>query len=463
MILPFLLALLAFLALLPILLPLMKGSRPVASRASFDQAVYRDQLRELDRDIARGLVTQTDADASRLEIQRRLLAADRLPSLQTRVSRSPILAAAIFLTIALGSVATYLSLGAPTVPDQPFASRATSSPDMAGPDAMRQAAEQLAEKLKQNPSDAQAWLLYARSLAILTQWDKAEDAYQHAIDLGQTSPEVLADHAEMLVMQAHGTVTPATEAIFRQILQTDPGNVAARYYLATAAGQAGEPRKAIDALQALLADMPANSPFRDQIGERIAEAAREAGIPVPTLAAGKPPMVETPSAEAAPPGPDDKAVADAANMPNEQREAMIRGMVSQLAAKQQASPGNLDGWLRLGRAYAVLHEPEQAADAYEKAAALKPDDVSIPLQEARALLSDHKPADRMPPRVVALLKRVEARDPNEPVMLWYLGVDAAQDARSNDAQRYWRALVAQLPVGSEDQRMIQQAIDTLPK
>ena len=458
MILPFLLALLAFLVLLPILLPLLQGSRPVASRASFDQAVYRDQLRELDRDIARGLVTPAEADASRLEIQRRLLASDRLPSLQVRVSRSPILAAAIFLIIALGSVATYLSLGAPGVPDESFASRSTGGADMAGPDAMRQATKQLAEKLKQNPLDAQSWLLYARTLAILTEWDKAEDAYRHAIDLGQTSPDVLADHAEMLVMQAHGTVTPATEAIFRQILQTDPSNVPARYYLATAAGQAGEPRKAIDALQALLADMPANSPFRDQIGERIAEAAREAGIPVPALAAGMPPAVDT-----ALPGPDDKAVADAAAIPNEQREAMIRGMVSQLAAKQQANPSNLEGWLRLGRAYAVLHEPEQAADAYNKAAVLKPDDVSIPLQEARALLGDHKPADRLPPRVVALLKRVEARDPNEPMVLWYLGIDAVQDARPNDALRYWKALAAQLPAGSEDQRMIQQAIDTLSK
>ena len=74
MILPFLLALLAFVALLPILAPLLRGSRPAPARASFDQAVYRDQLHELDRDIARGLITQTEADAARLEIQRRLLA-----------------------------------------------------------------------------------------------------------------------------------------------------------------------------------------------------------------------------------------------------------------------------------------------------------------------------------------------------------------------------------------------------
>ena len=65
MILPFLLALLAFGALLPIVAPLLRGSGPVASRANFDQAVYRDQLRELDRDIARGLITPADADCSR--------------------------------------------------------------------------------------------------------------------------------------------------------------------------------------------------------------------------------------------------------------------------------------------------------------------------------------------------------------------------------------------------------------
>jgi cytochrome c-type biogenesis protein CcmH len=149
-------------------------------------------------------------------------------------------------------------------------------------------------------------------------------------------------------------------------------------------------------------------------------------------------------------------------MPPEQRDAMIRGMVANLAAKQQADPTNLDGWLKLGRAYAVLHQPQQSAEAYDKAAALKPDDVSIPLQEARALLSDHKPTDKIPDRVIALLHRVEAVDPKEPMVLWYLGIAAVQDAHPDQARQYWQALVARLPAGSEDQRMIQAAIDTLP-
>jgi cytochrome c-type biogenesis protein CcmH len=217
--------------------------------------------------------------------------------------------------------------------------------------------------------------------------------------------------------------------------------------------QAGEPRKAIDGWQALLAEMPADSPLRPQLGQRIAEAAQAAGIAVPELAKG------TTSAPAA--GPDAKAAAEAADMPEKQREAMIRGMVASLAAKQEADPKNLDGWLRLGRAYGVLHEPDKAAAAYDKAAALKPDDVSIPLQEVSALLSGHAPTDRLPPKVIALLKQVEAKDPQQPLMLWYLGMAAAQDGNKEQAQHYWSQLLTKVPPDSQNARMIQSAMDTL--
>jgi cytochrome c-type biogenesis protein CcmH len=463
LILPFLLALLAFVALLPLLVPLLRGSRPVPARADFDQAVYRDQLQELDRDIARGLVTDTEADTTRLEIQRRLLAADHVPALPSRLTRSPLVAGFVFLVVGLGSVGLYMWLGAPGVPDTPFAARPAAEAANSDEAALQQAADQLAEKLKQNPSDQQGWLLYGRSLAMLSQWDKAEDAYRHAMDLGANSPEVLSDHAEMLVMAAGGTVTPAAETAFNQILKADPGNGLARFYLAMALAQAGEPQKAIAGWQSLLADMPADSSARQIIGQRIAEAAKAAGIPMPELAKGAAPAEATPGGAAGQSGagPDEKAVADAASMPEEQRQAMIRGMVEKLAAKQQADPSNLDGWLRLGKAYAVLHEPDKAADAYDKAAALRPDDMSIPLQAARAFLAELKPPARIPPRVIAWLKQVEARDPQQPVVLWYLGLAAVQDSRPDDARRSWKTLQAQLPAGSEDAKMVQTALDAL--
>jgi cytochrome c-type biogenesis protein CcmH len=455
LILPFLLAVLAFGALLPIVAPLLRGGRPVASRGSFDHAVYRDQLRELDRDIARGLITPADADAARLEIQRRLLAADKVPAAPSSLSRSPILALMVVVIVGAGSAGSYLWLGAPGLPDEPFSGRKAELTHDDAPSSLQRATAALAAKLKQNPSDAAGWLLYGRSLATLSQWDQAEDAYRHAMDLGQTSPDVVADHAEVLVMQAGGTVTPAAETAFRQVLKADPSSGMARYYLAVAAMQAGEPRQAIDGFQALLAELPANSPLRAQLGQKIAEAAHAAGIPVPELAKGTPP--------APAPGPDADAIAGAENMPDKQRQAMIRDMVAKLATKQDVDPGNLDGWLRLGRAYAVLHEPDKAVDAYEKAANLRPGDVSIPLQEARALLSDQAPTDKLSPRVVGLLKHVEATDPDEPLVLWYLGMAAAQDGRTDEARGYWGRLLTKMPAGGEDAKMIQSALDALSK
>jgi cytochrome c-type biogenesis protein CcmH len=455
LILPFLLAVLALGALLPIVAPLLRGSRPVASRGSFDQAVYRDQLQELDRDLARGLITPADADAARLEIQRRLLAADKVPAPPSRLSRSPILALTVFVVIAGGAVGSYLWLGAPGLPDEPFAARKAEVTHGGNPASLQQATTALAAKLKQNPSDAAGWLLYGRSLAMLNQWDQAEDAYRHAIDLGQTDPDVVADHAEVLVLQAGGTVTPAAETAFRQVLKADPTSGIARYYLAVAAMQAGEPRQAIEGFQALLVEMPADSPLRPQLGQKVAEAAHAAGIPVPELAKGASP--------APAPGPDADALANAANMPDEQRQAMVRDMVAKLAAKQDADPGNLEGWLRLGRAYAVLHQPDKAADAYDKAAKLRPDDVSIPLQEVRALLSDQAPADKLPPRVIGLLKHIEATAPDEPLVLWYLGMAAVQDARIDEARGYWSKLLTKMPPGGEESKMVQSGLDALSK
>jgi cytochrome c-type biogenesis protein CcmH len=430
LILPFLLALMAFCALLPIMVPLLRGSRPVASRGSFDQAVYRDQLQELDRDIARGMITPADAEAARLEIQRRLL---------------------VFLVISAGSIGSYLWLGAPGLPDEPFSGRKAETAHAVGPTALQQATAALAARLKQNPSDAAGWLLYARSLSQLSAWDQAEDAYRRAIDLGQTSVDVIAGHAEMLVLQAAGTVTPAAEAEFQKVLKADPSSGIARYYLAVAAMQAGEPRQAIDGFQALLAEMPADSPLRAQIGLRIADAARAAGIEVPELAKGTP----------AEPAPD--AASGAANMSDEQRQVMISGMVASLAAKQEADPGNVEGWLRLGQAYAVLKQPDKAADAYDRAAKLRPDDVSIPLQEMRALLSGQAPTEKLPPRVIALLKRAAQSNPDEPLVLWYLGVAAVQESRIDEARADWGRLLAKLPPGGEDAKMVQSAIDTISK
>jgi cytochrome c-type biogenesis protein CcmH len=466
---PFLLAGLAFLTLLAIVAPLMRGQTRGGPDASYDQAVYRDQLEELDRDIERGLLTADDASSARLEIQRRLLAADRAArpaaTLGPGPSRNPAVAVVVFLVVAAGSIGTYLRIGAPGMPDMPFAGRPPDATAAADSEQirLRKAADQLADRVKVDPSDAKAWLLLGRTDALLSRWDDAIAAYRQAIALGQTDTGTTAALAEVLVMGAGGTVTPAAEAAFKSVLAADPASGVARYYLGLAASQAGEPRKAIDLWQGLLAEMPADSPMRGQIGARIAEAAGAAGIPPPPLATGTSP--------AAPGGSGANAVVrggvppdtQAGSSSDEQQQAMINGMVARLAARQAADPANLDGWMRLGRAYAMLRDTDKATDAYDKAMALKPDDPAVALQAAQDLSRAQDPNQPLSPRLIAVLKQAQATNPKEAVVLWFLGIAALQERHPDEAKRYWTDLLGVLPASSPDARTVQSALDMLAK
>jgi cytochrome c-type biogenesis protein CcmH len=464
---------LACAALLPLALPLLRRAWPVAESGSFDRAVYRDQLRELDRDVARGLLTETEAVTVRLEVQRRLLAAGSRPGTKTAVrsGSSPVLASLVVLFAAGGSVAVYAQLGAPGIPDTSASPRTSAStltaasgaastdapappghPDILDQHDLAQALGKLAAKLKADPSNADGWVLYARTAGSLHRWDHAADAYRHALALGRSNPDIQAGLGETLTLQADGIVTPAAHDAFVVALKDDPKNDVAQYYLGIAAGQAGEPAQAIARFQALLGDIPQDSPMRDEIGKRIAEAAAAAGLPVPQLATGTPAEV---------PDPDAAAMAEVASMPAGEQKTMIAGMVAKLAARLEVEPRDAEGWMRLGRAYVVMGDRDKGADAYERAVALEPGELGVRLQVVEGLLTGLKPDDALPPRAVAMLRQVETIAPEEPEVLWYLGVAAARDAHPADAKQYWARLLAKLPAGGEDAKMVKGAMDQL--
>jgi cytochrome c-type biogenesis protein CcmH len=229
----------------------------------------------------------------------------------------------------------------------------------------------------------------------------------------------------------------------------------------------------------VLADIPQDSPMRAEIGRRVAEAAKSGGLPMPVLAQGTPPQGTPPQGtppqgtppqgtppqgmppQAAPSGPDAAQMAAAAGMSPADRKAMIAGMVAKLAADMQANPGNLDGWMRLGRAYAVLGERDKASDAYAHAAALRPGDVGVRMQAVQSLLEGIKPGDPLPPEAVTLLDQVQAMAPDQPELLWYQGLIAARAAQPDRARAYWGRLLRSLPADGEDAKVVKAAIDAL--
>jgi cytochrome c-type biogenesis protein CcmH len=124
-------------AMLAVLLPLR---RRAPARSGSDVAVYRDQLEEIDRDRAAGLVGAAEAEAARVEISRRLLAAAAPPGradapVEAKWGRRAAALAGVVM-LPLGSAGLYLALGSPGVPSEPLASRSAAAPATTSIEAM---------------------------------------------------------------------------------------------------------------------------------------------------------------------------------------------------------------------------------------------------------------------------------------------------------------------------------------
>jgi cytochrome c-type biogenesis protein CcmH len=428
----------------------------IPGRGAFDRAVYRDQLNEIARDVERGLLTPTEAASARLEIERRLLASDADADRRAQPAPRPTargLTATLAVLVPLGAIGLYLVHGSPRMPDEPYearaAERAVSIPK-GGLDLDKTAAA-LEARLKAEPGSLEGWILLARTQSARKHWQESADAYHQAMALAKDRTDIAAAYAEVLVMASDGIVTPAAKAALDDVVARDPKNPSARYYLALAKAQAGDVQGAIDAWQSLISEAPANASWVQMVRQRVAETAKSAGLPVPA-----PPVATPPS-----PGPSADDVAAAAQLSPEERTAMIGGMVDRLALRLKDAPDDLQGWLRLGRAYDVLKEPEKAADAYAHAARLKPEDPAILRSEIDAMMADRSPTDPIPETALAVLKQLQALDANEPRALWYLGLAAAQAHQIDEAKTYWQKLLTVLPPDGADRKMVADALAAL--
>jgi cytochrome c-type biogenesis protein CcmH len=351
---------LTFLAMGLFLAPLLWRRRPGVSSEAYNLAVYRDQLAEIERDVDRGVLNAGEAESARTEIARRMLALPQSGAAPRAATRGSVLAIA-GAVIALPFVAwtLYWQLGSPALPDDPFAARRAQAASAVGPRTdMAAAVAKLAEHLHDHPDDLTGWVLMGRSQIDFGRYHDAADAYRRAARLSNNRPDIVGDLAEALVLEAGGTITDAAKADFEAALKDPASAPRSRYYLALAALQHGDPKAALQGWVDLEADSAPDAEYMPLLQRRIADTAKRAGIDPATLktSSGQP----LPSPEA---------------------------MVARLAAKLQEHPDDPDGWTRLGRSYMVLGHPDKAADAYQHAVTLKPDDAGLKaaLEQAKAL------------------------------------------------------------------------------
>jgi cytochrome c-type biogenesis protein CcmH len=240
----------------------------------------------------------------------------------------------------------------------------------------------------------------------------------------------------------------------------EPGDPRALFYLGQTDFEAGEPRAALDRWRRLLAESPADAPWRPQVVENLRAAAKELELDPDKL------LAEIPSPPAGPPAPQPSAedVAEAAAVAPEDRMAMIRGMVDKLQARMDADGSDVEGWLRLAQSRSVLGEADRARATYEKALALHPNEPSLLKGYALLLVGPAGASSDLPrvdDRANELLTRAASLQPDDPDIWWLLGVRALQDGREDQARQAWQKVLARLDPGQPEYQSIKTRLDGL--
>jgi cytochrome c-type biogenesis protein CcmH len=439
-------ALMTLAAIAAVWWPLARRQKSV--RSGSDIAVYRDQLEEIGRDEAASRIGNVEAEAARIEVSRRLIAAAETAKAAS-VAAAPAspgryrwatLAAAIVL-LPLGAGITYLSLGSPNL--VPVSMNAAGQEPLPG--GIENTVAEVETYLENNPKNGRGWELLAPVYLRLGRFNDAVRARRNALEIFGPDAARLGDLGEAIIMASNGVVTPEAKSLFERANAAEPEDVMAQYYLGLSAKQEGRRDEAVQRWTALVSSAREGAEWLplvknalakvDEKGpsvaaarpsaaavappehnggaieamvERLAERLKNDGSDVPGWVQlvrsyrvlGKADKVKIAIADAhaalandqealqrldqglvaldtegasgpaaaapapaAPKGPSASEVATAAEMAPADRNGMIEGMVARLAQKMAENGSDVDGWLRLIKAYAVLGERDKALAA----------------------------------------------------------------------------------------------------
>jgi cytochrome c-type biogenesis protein CcmH len=363
------------LALATVLMLIWPLIRPIAGGAGAeardvrDAQIYRDQLDEIERDLARGTISAGEAQGARAEVSRRLITATGRGEAAASVEPAPHghsrLMAGAALIVAPGlAVMIYLANGMPGQPDLPFGDRPTSNvgqlerpsqaeaevmfapePLTAPTPEMQEYAgmmEQLETVLAQRPNDAKGLEMLAIGYMRLQRYGDSWRAYERLIAVigDDADAGFFASMAEAMVLASGGYVSPEAERAIGVALTRDPSMPLARYYAGLLMAQDGRMDEAIAIWERLRAETPTDAPWLEFLDGMLAEAkARRDGTP----------------------GPSAADIEAAGAMSPEERQAMIEGMVAQLEDRLTTQGGEVEEWLRLMNAYTQLDRRDDAA------------------------------------------------------------------------------------------------------
>jgi cytochrome c-type biogenesis protein CcmH len=352
---------------------LFRRDRSGRADTAEDIDVYRDQLSEIERDVARGVLSAEEAEPVKVEVSRRILAADRKAREGTPAGNEPKpLNLALALILLLGmtaiAIALYSRIGAPGYGDQSLSDRlagieaaksgranqATAEaaigemPASDADPAYLELVERLRQVMQERPDNTEGHRRLAQAEATLGNFRAAHEAQARVVELtGGESPDDVRTYAEYLILAAGGYVSPEAEVALVAALTLAPDDPFTRYYAGLLFDQTGRPDRAFNLWRGLLESSGPDDPWVPPIEAQIEGAAARAGISYRLPAIGS---------------------------TGEEQSERIRGMVAGLADRLATEGGTPEEWARLVRAYGVLGETENAAAIWVEAQELFQDD-----------------------------------------------------------------------------------------
>ncbi len=340
----------------------------------------------------------------------------------------------LILSICLSASVIYLSKGVVGLPDSPKNYDVQTLQNIQNHKAEVQRLQKI---LQDDPENVNAQLQLARLWGEVANYSEAEAIYQKLLQ--QPLPVKVAIGAklmlgETMILGNEGEISQTAQQLFTEVLAQDENNIGAHYYLNLYRAQQGFVAEAKQNLQKLYDQVPQDSPWRKilltQLGAEL-------------------PSVKLPSL-------DPEIIADAEQLTPEERSAMIEQMVAGLALKQQQKPDNLQGWLRLVRAYGVLGNSAKQIDALRNAVRLAADDIALSIELTRLLRKQNQ--GKQNAEIIELLQVIYRKDPKNIEALWFLALADVEANQLAKAKVKFQKAINLLPENSEQRKELEKYI-----
>lgn len=279
---------LALLAIAFTIAPLLNSGNPEADvdQNQVNLDLFKQQLAELDNDLAAGKLEQHQYDAARHDLERELLydIGGTAATPKTIAGGGRWAAPVLALAVPLVAVGLYQVIGYQEMIERMQAGTVSPIADAhaGGADGMPPLdvlVERLAERMEQNPDDLEGWIMLARTYFTLGQPEPALAAIQRAYALEPDNTEVMLHLAEATAANQDNSLEGRPAELISAVLKQEPDNASARWLSGMIAFQRQQYNAAAVNWQRVLDQLdPADEQAADLRG-LIAQARQRAGAP----------------------------------------------------------------------------------------------------------------------------------------------------------------------------------------